>query len=792
MAPVPVVKSTDITAIAIDKDKHSSWAVRWAIDNLLSSDPYRDDKSFDPFIILIHVRVMKEAAHANKNGNHDAAHTKFETEMKQLFVPFHGYCARKQVRMKEVILNDVDIVGALISYIQKNNITNIVMGASSRGFLHSWTKKEDVPTALSKHVPNFCSVYVIAKGKSVHVTAATQPPPANTTQNVVARQLSDSASTAATRPPPAYTTHNAVARQLSDPASTAASRRPPAYAREPSFHLETTRFGSDHSTGQSEDHLRQNWGNEGRYVERKSSIEGRKLVNGRLDVERNQEYARALLRDTTITHSNVPSHCMLSPRSPLGYYINQGSDHSGNSSPRPWVDTSDSVISLSSASMIESEMRRLKLELKNTMDMYSTACKEAVSAKAKALEFQEWKMNEAHRFEDAKLSEEAALAQARMERARAQAALEATETSKRLAELEAKRRKELERNVQTEEEEEGNNHSLTNGRVFYRKYDLEDIRTATGNFSDSLKVGEGGYGPVYKAYLDHTPVAVKVLRSDATGGMKQFRQEVEVLSCIRHPNMVLLLGASPESGCLVYEYMDNGSLEDRLFRRENTPVLPWWTRFKIAAEIATGLLFLHQTKPEPLVHRDLKPGNILLDQNYVSKISDVGLARLVPQSVADTVTQYQMTSAAGTFCYIDPEYQQTGLLSTKSDIYSLGVVLLQIITARPPMALTHNMEMAIERGKFRDILDPAVPDWPMKETLEYAQMALRCTELRKRDRPDLGTEILPMLERLREIAYSELDHVRNYESALSFNSHQGSLNRERRLTSSELLPLQGH
>uniref|UniRef100_A0A803NCS3 Protein kinase domain-containing protein n=1 Tax=Chenopodium quinoa TaxID=63459 RepID=A0A803NCS3_CHEQI len=95
--------------------------------------------------------------------------------------------------------------------------------------------------------------------------------------------------------------------------------------------------------------------------------------------------------------------------------------------------------------------------------------------------------------------------------------------------------------------------------------------------------------------------------------------------------MVLLLGACPEYGCLVYEYMHNGSLEDRLFRRGQTMALSWQHRFRIAAEIATGLLFLHQTKPEPLVHRDLKPANILLDRNLVAKISDVGLARLVPQ-----------------------------------------------------------------------------------------------------------------------------------------------------------------
>lgn len=228
--------------------------------------------------------------------------------------------------------------------------------------------------------------------------------------------------------------------------------------------------------------------------------------------------------------------------------------------------------------------------------------------------------------------------------------------------------------------------------------------------------------------------------------------QVEVLSCIRHPNMVLLLGACPEYGCLVYEYMGNGSLEDRLHRKGNSPVLPWQLRFKIAAEISTGLLFLHQAKPEPLVHRDLKPANILLDQNFVSKISDVGLARLVPPSVANTITQYLMTSTAGTFCYIDPEYQQTGMLGTKSDIYSLGILFLQLITAKPPMGLTHHVERAIERGLFANVLDPSVSDWPVDDALIFAKIALKCAQLRRKDRPDLKNDVLPELNRLRVIA----------------------------------------
>ncbi|XP_038712214.1 U-box domain-containing protein 51-like isoform X2 [Tripterygium wilfordii] len=424
--------------------------------------------------------------------------------------------------------------------------------------------------------------------------------------------------------------------------------------------------------------------------------------------------------------------------------------------------------SSASARDMDAEMRRLKLELKQTMDMYSTACKEALSAKKKANELSQWKVDEYRKLEEARLAGETALAAAEMEKAKTKAAIEAAEMAQKLAGMEVQRRRQAEMKAKREEEEK--NRALTalaKNDIRYRKYSIEEIEEATSKFSDSNKVGEGGYGPVYKGKLDHTSVAIKVLRPGAAQGKKQFQQEVEVLSTIRHPNMVLLLGACPEYGCLVYEYMSHGSLEDRLFRKGNTPPLSWRKRFKIAAEIATALLFLHQAKPEPLVHRDLKPANILLDRNYVSKISDVGLARLVPPSVADTVTQYHMTSAAGTFCYIDPEYQQTGKLTTRSDIYSLGIMLLQIITAKSPMGLAHHVGRSIEKGKFADMLDPVVVDWPVEEALEFAKLALKCAELRKKDRPHLGTVIVPELNRLRDLG-------RNSEPRSSNNGYTQS------------------
>ncbi|MBA0597727.1 hypothetical protein Gorai_007524, partial [Gossypium raimondii] len=356
--------------------------------------------------------------------------------------------------------------------------------------------------------------------------------------------------------------------------------------------------------------------------------------------------------------------------------------------------SSNSESSSQSARDIEDEMRRLKLELKQTMDMYSSACKEALTAKKTANELHQWKMEESRRFEEARQAGEAALAMAEMEKAKCRAAIEAAEAAQKLAEMEAYRRRQAESKAKKESDEKNRAlNALATNDVRYRKYSIVEIEEATENFSASNKIGEGGYGPVYKGKLDHTPVAIKILRPDAAQGKKQFQQEVEVLCSIRHPHMVLLLGACPEYGCLVYEYMHNGSLEDRLFRKGNTHPLSWRRRFKIAAEIATALLFLHQAKPEPLVHRDLKPANILLDRNY-------------------------------------------------------------IITAKPPMGLAHHVGRAIEKGTLADLLDPAVPNWPMEEALSFAQLALQCAELRKRDRPDLATVILPELNRLRDLGYN--------------------------------------
>lgn len=216
--------------------------------------------------------------------------------------------------------------------------------------------------------------------------------------------------------------------------------------------------------------------------------------------------------------------------------------------------------------------------------------------------------------------------------------------------------------------------------------------------------------------------------------------------------MVSLLGVCPESGCLVYEYMENGSLEDQLFNRKNCPPLPWFIRFRIIFEVACGLAFLHGNKPDPIIHRDLKPGNILLDKNYVSKIGDVGLAKLMSDIVPDSITAYKETILAGTWYYMDPEYQRTGTIRPKSDVFALGLIALQLLTGKQVRGLIILIENAIEDGTFADILDKSVSDWPLIEAEKLAKIALRCSRLRCRDRPDLESEILPELEEMLNMA----------------------------------------
>ncbi|XP_019193190.1 PREDICTED: U-box domain-containing protein 51-like [Ipomoea nil] len=708
--------------------------------------------------------------------------------MHSFFLPFRGLCARRGVAAREVILVGVDVATSLSEYICGCSIANIVVGASNRGVLARAFKNADVPTSLGKSVPDFCSVHVVSsKGKVHNIRTATRPPvggksghhsPLSSLPSPDTHFIGDFPSQGTWRSSAGSMescdggSQGWVERRGGDPWDGFQGCKnplpPPSAASTISY--------------SSESIPRSQW-------ESMSSISSASSAKSITDNNTSQ----MLLRQLGCRNMTSPQATPRGPRPTNNYgnknpspaktsagsmqqmlhdkhsQLNLHGGYTGDSSFCSEAETElsgpttlssnvsfghyeHSVISdaTSGASIIsaigveeDEEVIRLRQELNRTLAKLNEATKQADFAKQAVRGF-ERKPEEKHRLEDSKQAP--ALLTIQREKHIKSKSTFGEEMAQHKAELESQKKKDTEFKRQQEAVD-----TLEHNKFQYRRYTIEEIEVATNYFADSGKIGEGGYGPVFRAFMDCMDVAIKVLRPDISQGHIQFQQEIGILSSLRHPNMVLLMGACHEYGCLVYEYLDNGSLDDRLFCKNNTPPIPCNIRFKIAAEIATALHFLHKTKPAPIVHRDIKPANILLDRNYVSKIADVGLARLVPPSVADCVTQYQMTAAAGTFCYIDPEYQQTGKLSTKSDVYSLGVLLLQIITARPPIGLAHHVKMAIEEGNFAGILDPAVNDWPVQDALSYANLAVQCCELRGGDRPDLGSVILPELERLRDL-----------------------------------------
>ncbi|EPS61916.1 hypothetical protein M569_12876 [Genlisea aurea] len=758
-----VVPMNRLVVVAIDRDKGSQSALKWAVENVLTKGQT---------VVLAHVRTKPPSSSSSSDTVASLPHQKHDgvdrigedPQVKEIFLPFRVFCTRKDIQCHDVLLDDPDVTKALIDFVTQSHIDFLILGAAARGSIFRF-KAKDIPGSVLKGVPDFCTVFVIHKGKISSTRSASRPPPS------ILSPLRVQIMSLATNATNSSISRNAYFAQQrpgggSEPTPIPRPNEPNAVKsviQSPFTHRRAPNGKSFDVLSPPETDIS--------FVSSSSSA--------RRSVDRYNTAAASESMDGGLTPPR------LSGFSEMDYYQGFDSLPYGRKSmditgPLDFSssDESDRIFTAQSMDDVEAEMRRLKQELRQTMEMYSTACKEALSAREKAKELQRWKMEEQRRLEEARLAEETAVAVAEKEKARSVAAIEHAEAAHRIAELEAQRRISAEMKALKESETITTSSSVSQPNYSYRKYTIEEIEVATEYFSQSRKIGEGGYGPVYKCYLDHTAAAVKVLRPDATHGRSQFQQEVEILSCIRHPHMVLLLGACPEYGCLVYEYMSHGSLEDRLFRRGKTPPLPWQHRFRIAAEIARGLLFLHQTKPEPLVHRDLKPANILLDRNYVSKISDVGLARLVPPSVSDTVTQYRMTSTAGTFCYIDPEYQQTGMLGVKSDIYSLGIIFLQILTGKPPMGLTHYMERAIERGTFKEMLDPSIRDWPVEEALRLAKLALSCAELRRKDRPDLGKVVLPELDRLRELAEDSLCNSSPYSSHISPAHSQISISKD--------------
>ncbi|XP_074555731.1 putative serine/threonine-protein kinase PIX13 [Curcuma longa] len=300
-----------------------------------------------------------------------------------------------------------------------------------------------------------------------------------------------------------------------------------------------------------------------------------------------------------------------------------------------------------------------------------------------------------------------------------------------------------------------------------RVYTFAELRSSTRNFKPECVLGEGGFGKVYKGWVEEktlnpsksgvgTMVAVKKLNPESVQGLEEWQSEVNFLGRLSHPNLVKLLGYCWEDKelLLVYEYMPSGSLENHLFKREtDTEQLSWNLRLKIAIGAARGLAFLHSSEKQ-IIYRDFKASNILLDTNYNAKLSDFGLAKHGPTGGNSHVT----TRIMGTYGYAAPEYVVTGHLYVKSDVYGFGVVLLELLTGRRAYDLSRPSgqqylvdwarPMLGDQKKLARLMDPRLEGkYSSKGALRTAKLILNCLTGNPKARPSMK-QVVEALERI--------------------------------------------
>ncbi|KAJ9553630.1 hypothetical protein OSB04_017675 [Centaurea solstitialis] len=283
------------------------------------------------------------------------------------------------------------------------------------------------------------------------------------------------------------------------------------------------------------------------------------------------------------------------------------------------------------------------------------------------------------------------------------------------------------------------------GSIELPLFSLSTISRATNNFSMHNKLGEGGFGPVYKGVLDEgQEIAVKRLSKSSRQGLDEFQNEVICIAKLQHRNLVSLLGycIQGDETMLIYEYMPNKSLDQFIFDDLRKSTLDWPRRFHIVQGIAQGLLYLHQDSRLRVVHRDLKAGNILLDCDMNPKISDFGLARMFKEHESEANTK----RVVGTLGYISPEYATNGLFSIKSDIFSFGVLVLEIVSGKKNRGFVHEDHhdnllghawRLYKEGKSLNLIDASLGKcWSVPEVLRLIHVSLLCVQQRAEDRPN--------------------------------------------------------
>ncbi|KAK2636858.1 hypothetical protein Ddye_031650 [Dipteronia dyeriana] len=317
---------------------------------------------------------------------------------------------------------------------------------------------------------------------------------------------------------------------------------------------------------------------------------------------------------------------------------------------------------------------------------------------------------------------------------------------------------------------------MPGANIAAQTFTFRELAAATKNFRPESFLGEGGFGRVYKGRLESTGqvVAVKQLDRNGLQGNREFLVEVLMLSLLHHPNLVSLIGycADGDQRLLVYEFMPLGSLEDHLLDLPpDKEPLDWNTRMKIAAGAAKGLEYLHDKANPPVIYRDFKSSNILMEEGFHPKLSDFGLAKLGPVGDKSHVS----TRVMGTYGYCAPEYAMTGQLTVKSDVYSFGVVLLELITGRKAIdsnrphgeqnLVTWARPLFNDRRKFSKLADPRLQGrYPMRGLYQALAVASMCIQEQAATRPLIG-DVVTALSYLANQAYDPNTASHGYRSS---------------------------
>ncbi|XP_050378051.1 leucine-rich repeat receptor protein kinase HPCA1 [Argentina anserina] len=291
-----------------------------------------------------------------------------------------------------------------------------------------------------------------------------------------------------------------------------------------------------------------------------------------------------------------------------------------------------------------------------------------------------------------------------------------------------------------------------------RSFSFEELMQYSNNFSEENDVGSGGYGKVYRGTLPTGKlIAIKRAHSESIQGGHQFRSEIELLSRVHHKNLVSLVGFCFDRGeqMLVYEYVANGTLKDSLSGKSGIR-LDWQRRLKIALGTARGLAYLHELCQPPIIHRDIKSTNVLLDNNLSAKVADFGLSK----SMGDSERDHVSTQVKGTMGYMDPEYYMTQRLTEKSDVYGFGVLMLELLTARRPIEqgkyIVREVKLAMDKTKelynLHKILDSTIGLGPTLKGLErFVDLAMTCVEEEGANRPTMG-DVVKEIENIMQLA----------------------------------------